>query len=303
MPTVNQVRSAEASAVSPPSGKEGLALITKLPPLPTVVTKLMQLIERRDVGLKEISNTISSDPAFSVEVLGLANSAMIGAMCEVRTISQALALVGTDRVKGLALTVGMRGIMGSKRNAPVMRQAWRHTLATAILAEEIADKAYIDSAEAYTAGLLHDIGRIALITTAGDKYGGIYDSKPGTAALLMEQERAVFGLDSREAGVELVRKWNLPVLFERVICCKREEADRELRVFDCAALVELACGLAGAIGLGFLALAEDANWQEECEQLIETVPAADRKRLNYCWEDLKLLVESKVNLMDSEAFK
>ena len=122
-----QMRSAAVATAAPPSRNDGLALLAKLPPLPTVITKLMQLMQRRDVGLKEISNTISSDPAFSVEVLRLANSAMIGAMAEVRSISQALALVGMERVKGLALTVGMRGMMGKNPSAPALRRSWRHT--------------------------------------------------------------------------------------------------------------------------------------------------------------------------------
>ena len=296
-------RPAVAAPAAPPSRKEGLALLAKLPPLPTVITKLMQLMQRKDISLKEISNTISSDPVFSVEVLRLANSAMIGAMAEVRSISQALALIGTERVKGLALTVGMRGIMGTNASLPALRSSWRHTLATAILAEEIADKVYIDPSEAYTAGLLHDIGCIALITSSPDKYAVIFESVPESAGKLLEQERAVFGLDHREAGVELVRKWNLPPLFERVISCRHEEQDPELRIFDCPALVDLACGLAGAIGLGFLPTPEDGDWQAECQSLLLKVPEGDRKRLNYCWEDLQLLVASKVNLMDSEDFK
>ena len=301
-PVFGQARPVVAAA-PPPSRKVGLALLAKLPPLPTVITKLMQLMQRKDIGLKEISATISSDPAFSVEVLRLANSAMIGAMAEVRSISQALALIGIDRVKGLALTVGMHGMMGNSASAPALRSSWRHTLATAILAEEIADKVYIDPAEAYTAGLLHEIGRLALIASAPQKYSLILEAAPENTEQLLAQERGTFGLDHREAGVELVRKWNLPPLFERVIACKHEETNPELRIFDCPALIDLSCGLATAIGLSFLPVPEEGDWQAECQQLLEKVPASDRKRLNYCWEDLQLLVASKVNLMDSEAFK
>ena len=278
-------------------------MLAKITPLPTVITKLMQLMQRKDVGLKEISNTISSDPAFTVEVLRLANSAMIGSMAEVRSIWQALALIGMDRVKGLALTVGMRGVMGHNPNAPALRRSWRHTLATAILAEEIADKVFFDTSEAYTAGLLHEIGRIALITSSPDKYATILESAPETADLLLAQERETFGLNHQQAGVELVRKWNLPPVFERVISCKHEETEPEHRIFDCPAIIELACGLVSALGLGFLPIHENSDWQEECQKLLEKIPEADRKRLNYCWEDLQLLIASKVNLMDSEASK
>ncbi len=297
-------RTGRITVASPPplpTKKDGLELIRKLPPLPMVVTKLLQLLQRRDVSLKELSESITSDPGFSVEVLRMANSALIGAMSEIRSIWQALAMIGLDRVKGLALTVGLHGFMGKNANSPVLRKTWRHTLATAILAEEIADKIYIDPAEAYTAGLLHDIGRIALIASNPQKYTDILDSLPGNPMRLVESEQVAYGIDHREAGVELVRKWKLPPLFERVIS-RNKEPDPELRVFDCPALIELCCGLAHAMGFGIFTPTEESDWKLECQKFITAMPEADRKRMNYCWEDLQLLVASKVNLLDSEAF-
>jgi putative nucleotidyltransferase with HDIG domain len=298
---VSAVRIAVPTAPVKPTRKDGIEIIRKLEPLPMVVTKLLQLLQRKDIGLKEISDSICSDPAFSAEVLRMANSAMIGAVSEVRSIWQALAMVGLDRVKGLALTVGMRGFMGKNANFPVLRKAWRHTLATAILAEEIADKIYIDPAEAYTAGLLHDIGRIALIATNPQKYADLLDTIPGNPLRLVEVEQAAFGIDHREAGLELVRKWKLPPLFERVIA-RHKITDPELSVFDCPALIGLSCGLAHVMGLGILPQPEDADWQTECDKLTQKMPEADRKRIGTNWEDLQLKVASKVNLMDSEAF-
>jgi putative nucleotidyltransferase with HDIG domain len=295
-------KSVTQSVSGPPSKKDGIDLIRKLPPLPMVVTKLMQLLQRSDVGLKEISDSISSDPAFSGEVLRMANSAMVGAMSEIRSIWQALAMVGTDRIKSLALTVGMRGFMGKSSGSPVLRQTWRHTLATAIIAEEFAGKIFIDPAEAYTAGLLHDIGRIALISTNPQKYADLLGEAKGASSGLDELEQNAYGINRREAGVELVRKWKLPPLFERVISGK-QESDPDLSVFDCPALIALACSLADALGLGLLPQAEGYDWKADCDRLLANMPEADRGRLRYNWDDLQLLIASKVNLLDSEAAK
>ena len=299
---VSAVRMAIPPTKTLPTRKDGLEIIRNLKPLPMVVTKLLQLLQRQEIGLKEISDSISSDPTFSLEVLQMANSAMIGASCEIRSIWQALAMIGMDRVKGLALTVGMRGFMGKSANSPVLRKTWRHTLATAVLAEEIAKKIYIDPAEAYTAGLLHDIGRIALISTNSQKYADLLDTIPGNPMRLVDVERANYGIDHQEAGLELVKKWKLPPLFERVIA-RRKESDPELSVFDCPALIALCCGLGHAMGLGILPpKGDDADWQSECQTLAMVLPEADRKRADFHWEVLQLLVASKVNLMDSEAF-
>lgn len=285
-----------------PTKKDGLDAIRKLPPLPMVVTKLMQLLQRSDVGLKELSDSISSDPAFSAEVLRMANSAMVGAMSEIRSIWQALAMVGLDRIKSLALTVGMRGFLGKNAGTAVLRQTWRHTLATAIIAEEFAGKIFIEPAEAYTAGLLHEIGRIALIASNPQKYADLLSALTAGPPNLSELERNAYGIDKCEAGVELVRKWKLPPLFERVISGK-PEADPELSIFDCPALIALSSALADALGLGLLPQEEGFDWKAECERLLSSMPEADRNRLHCNWDDLQLTVASRVNLLDSDASK
>ena len=109
-------------------------------------------------------------------------------------------------------------------------------------------------------------------------------------------------IDRREAGVELVRKWKLPPLFERVIAGSKAQ-DPDLSVFDCPALIEISCGLADALGLGVVPLAEGEDWMAMGQQLLARVPETDRNRLNYNLEDLQLTVVSKVNLLDSEAAK
>ncbi len=285
-----------------PTKKEGLETIRKLPPLPMVVTKLVQLLQRSDVGLKEISDSISSDPVFSAEVLRMANSAMVGAMSEIRSIWQALAMVGLDRIRSLALTVGMRGFMGKNAGAPILRQTWRHTLATAIIAEEFAGKIFIEPAEAYTAGLLHDIGRIGLIASNPQKYADLLATLCAGPVNLSELEQKAYGIDKCDAGVELVRKWKLPPLFERVIS-RKHESDPELSVFDCPALIALSCELADALGLGLLPQEAGFDWKAECDRLLSSMPQADRNRLICDWDDLQLTVASRVNLLDSEASK
>lgn len=267
-----------------------------------VVTKLVQLLQRSDVGLKEISDSISSDPVFSAEVLRMANSAMVGAMSEIRSIWQALAMVGLDRIRSLALTVGMRGFMGKNAGAPILRQTWRHTLATAIIAEEFAGKIFIEPAEAYTAGLLHDIGRIGLIASNPQKYADLLATLCAGPVNLSELEQKAYGIDKCDAGVELVRKWKLPPLFERVIS-RKHESDPELSVFDCPALIALSCELADALGLGLLPQEAGFDWKAECDRLLSSMPQADRNRLICDWDDLQLTVASRVNLLDSEASK
>ena len=160
--------------------------------------------------------------------------------------------------------------------------------------------------------MLHDIGRIALIASNPQKYADLLATLSSQGAqgasnlngspTLSELEQKTYGIDKCEAGVELVRKWKLPPLFERVIS-RKQESDPALSVFDCPALIALSCELADALGLGLLPQTEGLDWKAECDRLLSSMPEADRNRLKCDWDNLQLTVASRVNLLDSEAAK
>ena len=130
----------------------------RLPPFPQVAIRVLQLANNENVQLHQLCDLISSDPAFASEVLTVANSLLYAPRYPSTSILQAVAVLGANTLQGMCVTVGIRAYLGRQMNLPAMRKLWRHNLACAIIAQRMAGAGFIDSDQAYTSGILHDIG-------------------------------------------------------------------------------------------------------------------------------------------------
>src|SRR6266849_542595 len=144
--------------------------VRDLPPYRPVARKIMLLTTRENVPLSEVQEVLCTDAAFAAEVLRLANSPLIGMRGEITSILQAVAMLGFERIKSLAVTLALRAFMTTGAPSDALRGCWRHNLATAILCERLARFVQLDRDLCYTAGLLHDIGRLALLRAGSDEY-------------------------------------------------------------------------------------------------------------------------------------
>jgi HD-like signal output (HDOD) protein len=136
-----------------------------LPPFPQIAIRVLQSANNENVPMRQLSDLISSDPAFSSEVLTIANSVLYAPCFPVTSILQAIAVLGTNNLKGLCLTVGVRAYLGKSLTHPSLRAIWRHNLACGLVAEHqhLAASGLMDKDAAYTAGVMHDIGRLPLV--------------------------------------------------------------------------------------------------------------------------------------------
>src|SRR5277367_6448918 len=116
----------------------------KIPPFPRIAVELLQLASGESASMREISDLISSEPAFSSEVITIASCPLFARRVAVTNVLQAVALLGTQNLKGLCLTVGVRAYLGDALNNATLRAIWRHSLACALLAEELARAGPID---------------------------------------------------------------------------------------------------------------------------------------------------------------
>lgn len=187
-----------------------------LRPFPTAACKLIRLINNERVDFREVSNVIAVDAAFSSQVLRLANSALIGARYEIKSILQALSVVGVDRLRDLVVTVALKNFVGDTDNA-CLRRCWRHNLATAFWCEKLAARFDIEIPLGYTAGILHDIGRIALLMLFPNDYAAFLEQVlPGSSDAL-EAERQYWKTDHCHIGHSLAAAWNFPAVLRDVI--------------------------------------------------------------------------------------
>lgn len=186
--------------------------LKNLPPFPPVAAKVMALLQEDSVSFREVANTLNTDAALSAEVLRLANSPLLGPRYVVGNIVQAVSLMGMRRLTGLVMTLGMSRFLKHNRLQAPMRRSWRHNLACALAAKEFAHSFGRDENEAYNAGLLHDVGRLAFLVLEPALYSG----PVRTDGDLQEIERGRFGVDHCEAGAWLLEQWRLPKAFAAV---------------------------------------------------------------------------------------
>jgi HD-like signal output (HDOD) protein len=199
--------------------------------LPAVAAKLLAVLDDESVSLGEISRLIQLDVAFSAEVLRMANSALFPRRFEVLNVLHGVSTLGVERIRSLILTLALRDLLTSKELNRLVHLCWRHSLASALVSESLAEILWNDRPTAYTAGLLHDIGRLALITVDPIAYSAVVANRGVGEQCLAESEWEIFGVDSANVKLELARKWHLPDKLMGGHCCQSGvefDADNEL---------------------------------------------------------------------------
>ena len=176
----------------------------RLPPFPQVAMRVLQLAHDENVQLHQLCDLISSDTAFASEVLTVANSVLYSPRYPSSSILQAIAVLGANTLQGMCITVGVRAYLGKSMSSPAMRILWRHNLACALISERMATAGFLDKDTAYTSGILHDIGRVALAVIEPKAYGRLLEEHKGTPESILERERELFGWNHCETGRRLI---------------------------------------------------------------------------------------------------
>jgi len=220
-----------------------------LPPFPAVALQLLSLLDNPDVPLKKIVDLLRMDPALSGELLRVANSALYGFVQRIDTVSHAVVMLGSENVKRLALTVALNKFSGRFLRQEGLRACWDHVIATAVLAEQLAVELNTDKDRSYTAGLLHDIGRLALLASYPVEYSNLLAVAREGSFDQLECERQLFDIDHCATGQWLAQHWNLPPDFGLAIGQHHLDGPVE---GELTPLVRCSCRLADAMGFGAL---------------------------------------------------
>ena len=245
----------------------------RLPPFPQVAVRVLQLASDENVQLHQLCDLIATDPAFASEVLTVANSALYAPRYPSTSILQAIAILGANALQGMCVTVGVRAYLGKQMNHTSLQRAWRHNLASAIIAEHIAVAGFIDKDMAYTSGILHDMGRMALAVLQPKAYAGLLDTHRGSSISVLAAERELFGWDHCETGRQLITDWNLPRTFEPVVADHLQP--REGGNWNVAELVKVSCAMASSIGYAAFPGCESKPYSE----LLDLLPLRERKQI------------------------
>lgn len=192
--------------------------IHKLPSLPKVVMELLASLDRDDVNIDALVKKIAKDQALAAKTLRLANSSFYGMARQVATIQDAVIILGFRTVRSLATTAALMGALTA--NAPGHFNAvpfWRHSIAVAICARELTSHLPLNPEQAYTAGLLHDIGRLALVTQFPSHYEATLAYRDEHDCNLLEAEQVMLGLDHAAVGQALTQHWQFPEELQQAV--------------------------------------------------------------------------------------
>lgn len=186
----------------------------QLPKISSVVSKVMEMVGKPDVVIADLAKEISKDPGLTAAVIKLSNSAYFRPAKPVKTVQESLMTLGIKTVKEIILLSETKGILKKELKGYQVdgESNWLHSLTVAELAMRISvqKKLKIDKDVSFTAGLLHNIGKVILseffptvlmqFRTELQNYQGPYT----------ELEQKYFGYTHQEAGAKLLTKWNFP---------------------------------------------------------------------------------------------
>src|SRR3990172_1426145 len=187
--------------------------VGQLPTLPPVALRILTLVEDSRSAVQSLSEVISKDPALTARVLRLVNSSYYGLPYRVSTVSHAVALLGFDTVRSLALGLSIFALFeGKSRGRLLDRDAlWMHSLTAAVAAKRLAQRVkYSLPEEAFVAGLLHDMGRFILDEYFPGEIERVLLAVRDGALSLCDAERQVLGFDHAQLGGLMAQRWGLP---------------------------------------------------------------------------------------------
>lgn len=277
----------------PPDGgpatlEVNVAEIDDLPTLPTVYAQVEELCQDPDVDADELAKVIQTDPSITLKLLKLSNSAFFGFSREIKSVRDAVSLLGNEAVKNAVLSISVFEAGKDLTESAGMDRAefWRHSAACGSIVRFLARKLRIPRDDAFTSGILHDMGKIILDGLYSSFYAGVLARVETERISVLEAEESGLGLSHASLGKELAQSWGIPPRLVEAITYHhrpgRAELDPEL-----ASLVHIGDAVSRNLGIGsggdpfvpvihsfaFTQLAVDPSdlgkWEEEMMRDIE----------------------------------
>jgi putative nucleotidyltransferase with HDIG domain len=179
-----------------------------LPVRAGAAVRLLQLLDTPEVDGARLAEVIETDSTLAARLLQLANSPFYGISRGVASVTQATVVVGFSVIQAFAAAAAA-GVM-TKRDGAMPADYWEHSMAVAAASSVLARRDGIDSGEALTAGLLHDLGSALVFRLDPRRWAMVERAAPPGSPDRLRVERDVFGLDHAEAGAQVLDAWRFP---------------------------------------------------------------------------------------------
>jgi putative nucleotidyltransferase with HDIG domain len=233
--------------MSAPSLEELLSHSDALPSLPEIVHHVMTSLKDDNADVDTLVHHINTDPTIVSRLLAGANASVFGLAAQVDSARQAFMVLGENRVINIILATSLIERYSGQTDEYDSRGLWRHTLGVATCARALAERLDFNPEMAFTGGLLHDIGKLLMLTVAPTAYARVLQLHQNEDMPIVAAELAVFGYDHAAAGGQLATMWNLPYEISEAIAVHH---DPDSYSSDLGELIHAANVLSHALELG-----------------------------------------------------
>jgi len=225
-----------------------------LPAMPQVASKVLELSADPNTSALQLQQVISDDQAMTGRILKIANSAMYSCSRKVKTLTEAIVMLGFNSIRSLVVTSAARNLYNTKSNRSGLKERllWEHSIGAAFAARMLAmDSAPRYAEEAFLAGLMHDIGKLVLNLRVPEDFDEIVQVVYNEGRPFHVTEMEILGYDHTQVGALLAHKWKLsPVLESAILNHHNEDAmsqDNPVLLY-----LDLANNLCRKLGIGFI---------------------------------------------------
>jgi len=252
-----------------------------------VLQEIEQALQSPQCNLSTIGDAIQKDPDMTARLLRLANSPFFGFANRLSTVAEAVSLLGIQQIQDMIVASSVLEQFKGVPDKFVNKDSfWRHSLAVGITARLLAMERRLPKPDKFfVAGLLHDVGRLVLLSQAAEWAQTVFELYQRERLLLREAEKRVLGYDHQQIASELLQSWSYPPVLVQAVAFHHTPGQSVARME--AAVVHIADHLVNAMGIGssgeqFIPPLEDKAWSLlglELETLTKIVEAVDEQIL------------------------
>ena len=195
-----------------PALTDAVSSILALPQSPAMRRELLGLLADDDIRVDQIEDGVQRNPAIAAKLLQIANSAYYGPRGTVSSVGEAVSMLGLDTVRGIVTAAHLFAALPAGAKDQPVGDIWSHCVATAVMVRRVAWHVRASAATnraAFTAALLHDVGKIVMLHAHGEEYAKLRQLPPPRRPLWQEEE-CLFGHHHGVAGSLLLELWGLP---------------------------------------------------------------------------------------------
>lgn len=190
-----------------------LRSLKNLPPFPMVAQRTLLLLNKPEVSIQELVEVVKFDPAITANILRISNSAYFGLRREIHSLQQALLLLGTQELLKIVIASGATRLFSAPTPGYFTERQglWRHSVSCALMVDLLCRELSLpDHATGFTAGLMHDIGKVVLSLFVEQKFHEIMEVVEQQGVSFQAAEKIILGVDHAEMGGEMARMWDFP---------------------------------------------------------------------------------------------